>query len=438
MTEHTLIAPVDVTIGPDVYHIVAPPVVPVKPLPSPAWTEMPPAASIVMDDGCVVAVLGGSLMLDGAPMGSTSFVDLVVKDAAGRIWHRSTAPGLPRDSWWGWTGASWSWTGGPDPRPVTPPVVTPPVVTPPVTTSPKDRALAFFAGIRGKSWVLAQQVHDSMFERDMDVSAGLHPAMLTADLYMDFQPYSSASIPALRAHAAANGLVAVSAIGLPNPVSGGNALDQSGVSAVQITTPGTAQYAAFVALADRVAAGLKPLDDLGIPVFHRALHEADMAGGFWWSIGGTPGSGMFTTAQYVALYGIYAARLRAALKHVIMCWSTNGNRVDHYPPTCDIVGFDAYTSAPAGYGAHYDALVAKAPGKPIWMCEFGSGSWQHGDRAFDCQTLIDAIRSRMPAISLVNAWSDDPGHTGWAWGSYANTSVLTRAPVLGLGQTPLG
>jgi len=85
MTEHTLIAPVDVTIGPDVYHIVAPPVVPPRPLPSPAWTEMPPATQIVMDDGCVVAVLAGALMLDAAPMGSTSYVDLVVKDAAGKI-----------------------------------------------------------------------------------------------------------------------------------------------------------------------------------------------------------------------------------------------------------------------------------------------------------------------------------------------------------------
>jgi beta-mannanase len=57
------------------------------------------------------------------------------------------------------------------------------------------------------------------------------------------------------------------------------------VSIDNVLTPGTAEHASFIQRLDGAAAQLQKLDDAGVAVIWRPLHEA---GGpwFWWSMEG--------------------------------------------------------------------------------------------------------------------------------------------------------
>jgi len=268
------------------------------------------------------------------------------------------------------------------------------------------------------------------------MQAGLDPALLIGDLYMDFSTtLSSGVIGPLLAFARVGGLIGCNAI-MPNPITNGNAQDRSLINPGQMTTVGTPQYNAFITATDRIIAALKPIDDAGFALIHRCFWEADQ-GSFWWNVGGDPNQpGLFSVQQYQDLWRIYAARVRQTLKNVILVWSTNGNRVDHYPTECDIIGFDYYGNSPADLTNHYNALLGKSSTKPIWMAEFGSGGWQAGDPNFNVQTLLACVRNNMPALTMICAWSGE-ANAGWQWGRYQDLIALRSPSVLQLGDFQL-
>lgn len=71
----------------------------------------------------------------------------------------------------------------------------------------------------------------------------------------------------------------------------------------------------------------------------------------------------------------------------------------------DIVAVDVYTNNPSSYAGIYNQLRAQAPSKPIAFSDWGAGTSSTNNPAFNTQTLIDAIKSQMPRICYVAAWS---------------------------------
>ncbi len=82
--------------------------------PSPAWTEMPPATRLVMNDGGIVTLVGGVLFLNNINMGQTANVILALKSDTGRIYQE-----IPGPNWWYWDPTQTQpWVSTSDPRPI--------------------------------------------------------------------------------------------------------------------------------------------------------------------------------------------------------------------------------------------------------------------------------------------------------------------------------
>ncbi len=132
-------------------------------------------------------------------------------------------------------------------------------------------------------------------------------------------------------------------------------------------TPATAEYKAIVRDIDSIASQLKRLQNAGVPVLWRPLHEA---GGkwFWW--------GAKTAKDCLALYEILYDRLTNyhKLNNLIWVWSTP--EAEWYPGNgkVDIIGFDSYPgefvygSQKSVFNQLYDIVQGK---KMIAMTENG-------------------------------------------------------------------
>lgn len=132
-------------------------------------------------------------------------------------------------------------------------------------------------------------------------------------------------------------------------------------------TPGTAEYDAVIADIDSIASQLKRLQNAGVPVLWRPLHEAG-GGWFWW--------GAKTAEDCLDLYDILYDRLtnHHQLNNLIWVWSSP--EADWYPGNSkvDIIGFDSYpgefvySSQKSVFNQLYDIIEGK---KMIAMTENG-------------------------------------------------------------------
>ncbi len=116
--------------------------------PSPAWTTIPTATQIIMDDGGVVTLVNGVVFLNGSPMGNTALVILVLKSDTGRIYQENSDP-----HWWYWDPTQLDpWVFTSDPRIVTPPSGGP---TPPPPAQAAGYVIRTFgpATTIGTNWV---------------------------------------------------------------------------------------------------------------------------------------------------------------------------------------------------------------------------------------------------------------------------------------------
>jgi mannan endo-1,4-beta-mannosidase len=272
--------------------------------------------------------------------------------------------------------------------------------------------------------------HNDLAEHNWNKSKGINAAMIMIDPCMDMQPqsnWSNAGFDALKSHAESGGLVGVSLF-IPNPITHGGAMDKTNINPQEMITPGTAQYNAYVAQCDRLIGNMQPLDDAGIPILHRILWEAE-GNWFWW------GADIFNESQYRELFDIWAVRMRSKLKHVIMCFATNGGSVTRYPAKSkpELVGFDGYTNNPEQYAVHYHTLMQAAPDALYNFAEFGSGDANHGDNNYDLQSYVNTMRAVFPKLCMAMAWSGS-NNNGWAWGNYRNPQALNTASVLQWGE----
>lgn len=140
----------------------------------------------------------------------------------------------------------------------------------------------------------------------------------------------------------------------------------------QLLTNGTAINNNWKAMMDEVAVFLQQLENAGVEVMFRPLHEMNQ-GMFWW--GGRPGSN--GTAALYRLTRDYLQNTKG-LTNLIWVWnlqdfSTLSSDLNNYDPGSsywDVLTLDMYWSDGQGYtSAKYNALVSKAGGKPIGIGE---------------------------------------------------------------------
>jgi mannan endo-1,4-beta-mannosidase len=383
--------------------------------PSPAWTSIPPATQIVMDDnGGVVTVA------NGAPIRLSGSIITAEKNDTGRIFQESNDPSLANLP----GGVSSS-----HPKP-----------TIPGNSAPKQRLMSYLQSISGNHVLSGQTTHSDNQEYNADTTAlGFPVAVAIYEPYLHQWAhnyiYDPSFVDKAIAQWNAGGIVGVSMI-IPNPAGGGSAEDGNPVNAEQVLTPGTAQYNRLIAFLNQTATDiLIPLKNAGVPLLFRYMMEMD-GSWFWWGDVTLGGFGRFNGLQQTRLYRLihdYFVVTRG-LDNLLFTFAINGGPGSYTYPgddLVDIVSVDVYTNNPSGYVGIYNQLRAQASSKLIAFSEWGAGTPSANNPSFNTQTLIDAIKSQMPRICYVAAWA------GWGWsletnarGGLTDSYVVNRAQVV--------
>lgn len=394
--------------------------------PSPAWTSIPSATRIIMNDGGVVTNVGGVVMLNGAPMGFSDDVILIRKSDTGAIYQESNDPslsGLPGGvGWYFWdavTTPSSTWTFAPGGDPLQ-------GVTG-GTSPPRQQMLTYLQSISGVKTLFGQTSFPDEREFNADTAGlGISPAVMFNDPWIVQFAGSAAFDPsfmaAALAHAAAGGIVGMSML-LPNPVDLGPSTSGPAVNATQILTPGSALNTALNGMLNQAAGLLQQFKDAGRAVLTRYMFELDH-GGFWWGVSvdanGVNRGGNFTNAQQTLLFQYITNyfRVTKGLDNLLITFAVNGGPGTYQYPGdnyVDIIGIDSYTDNLAGvYGPWFNTLRAQAPSKLFALTEFGSGDPNAPDTLYDTNRIRIDIQSSLPRTCYVNFWS------GWQPVLYQN------------------
>jgi len=182
----------------------------------------------------------------------------------------------------------------------------------------------------------------------------------------------------------------------------------------ELIVPGNAGAAAWMQRLDSVAAGLRQLQDSGVTVLFRPLHEMN-GQWFWW------GSQSTTSPLKQDWVGVWRHMFTyftqtKGLHNLLWVFSPSSRnssisnpafRADtaFYPGSeyVDIVGVDVYDDTldiP-----FYDAL--RSTGKPFALCEFGPGLHSADTPyRYDYRILMQQIRSKYPDIVYWMSWND--------------------------------
>lgn len=197
----------------------------------------------------------------------------------------------------------------------------------------------------------------------------------------------------------------------------------------ELITSGTSLNNSWKSRMDSVAYYLQQLEDAGVEVFFRPLHEMNQ-GMFWW--GGRPGpSGTARLYQITHDYFTY----EKGLSNLIWVWnlqdfSSLSSDLNSYDPGgqyWDVLTMDMYWSDGQGYTtAKYNAMANKAGSKPMGIGE--------------CQDL--------PAVSILQSQPKWSFFMGWSELTFQNNSnqkiqdiywsdrVLTLGEMSGWGNNP--
>ncbi len=220
-----------------------------------------------------------------------------------------------------------------------------------------------------------------------------------------------------------------------NPQTGsGNCQDTNFSGARDLITPGNPLNDKWKAILDRIATALAGLQDDGVVVLWRPLHEMN-GNWFWWSMDN--GANM-SPADFLAIWK-YEFDYFTNVKHLNnLLWVYSPNvagggmkAVDYYFPGSSVVdlgGEDFYNPDPPSLGAtNYDK--GRALTAPFGFCEFGPGQSMAGgaDGNFDNKKLIDAINGQYRDISFFMYWSSWQG---------ANVAIIDNKNATGLMNDP--
>ena len=213
----------------------------------------------------------------------------------------------------------------------------------------------------------------------------------------------------------------------PNPANpqGYGGLNDQGVNLRDLLQPG-ATHDRWMKSLDAVAAGLQELQQLGVVVIWRPLHEMN-GSWFWW--GGKPG------ADYIAVWRHMFGYFTREKKLHNLIWSFGPNHgqqpaASYYPGDAyvDLTGLDAYTDqVDAANILGFPALVAL--GKPTGFTEFGPHGASNPPGDFDFRRLLDGMAQDFPAARHFLCWNEkwNPVENRFAQEFYNDPRVITRA-----------
>ncbi|MFD2670902.1 glycosyl hydrolase [Marinicrinis sediminis] len=211
------------------------------------------------------------------------------------------------------------------------------------------------------------------------------------------------------------GLVAIS-MHLPspdNPNGGGYKTTLSTAKFQNLDNHTTTEGARWKAMMDKIALGLQELENAGVPVLFRPLHEMN-GEWFWW---GSTGYNQYDANRaqaykdtWINMYNYLTTT--KGLNNLIWVYSADANcnnKTSYYPGDAyvDMTGLDAYIDNPSNLTG-YDEMVAL--GKPFAFAEIGP---QTTNGTFDYSQWMTAIKQKFPKAVYFLAWND-------AWGPNNN------------------
>ena len=160
---------------------------------------------------------------------------------------------------------------------------------------------------------------------------------------------------------------------------------------------------------DKVAAGLLELQNNGVSVIYRPLHEMN-GDWFWWGPKDRNNVSQTRKDLYKSLYqDMYNYfTFTKGLNNLIWVYSPDAgpsNKSAYYPGQnyVDIVGLDAYHDTPAQIQGYAEMLAFN---KPFAFAEVGPKTLNSN---FDYQTFINALKNHFPESIYFIPWN-----TGWS------------------------
>ncbi|HEX2861034.1 MAG TPA: glycosyl hydrolase, partial [Lacunisphaera sp.] len=214
----------------------------------------------------------------------------------------------------------------------------------------------------------------------------------------------------------------------PNPANPkGGGLRDKGVSLGDLLVPGPTHDRWMQSL-DVVAAGLLELQEAGVVVIWRPLHEMN-GDWFWW--GAKPPADFIAVWRHMFDYLTHTKKLH----NLIWAYSPNHGQkpADVYYPGdayTDLVGLDAYTdhinpSRIIGFDRY--ARIEK----PVGLTEFGPHGASNPPGNFDFRQLLDGIQQHFPQLRHFLCWNENwnPAANRFAREFYTDPRVITREQI---------
>jgi len=222
----------------------------------------------------------------------------------------------------------------------------------------------------------------------------------------------------------AGGLVSIS-WHAPNPGKPkGGGLKERGVKLADLLTPGPTHDRWMKSL-DEVSAGLARLQEAGVVVIWRPLHEMNGAW-FWW--------GAQEPADFIAVWRHMFEYFTQAkgLHNLIWAWGPNHAQrppADYYPGDAftDLIGLDAYTDhINPDRIKGFESLTGIS--KPTGFTEYGPHGASNPPGDYDFRQLLDGIEQNFPQLRHFLVWNENwnPARNRFAREFYNDPRVITR------------
>lgn len=299
----------------------------------------------------------------------------------------------------------------------------------------------------------AQAAYDSMLT-NLKTLTGVMPTIAGSD-YM----HAPSGVPTnmhatnlpLITHFKNGGLVALMT-SFGNPWTLGASKDTTGTSAFdEVNTPGTVAYTNYRQMLDSVAAGLKELQDSGVTVLFRPLHEMNAVSN-WWQAKGPPNTPLLP-GQYRKLWSrtyhyltdthqlnniiwVYAPSVRD--KAVALTYFRD--ELYFYPgdSLVDIFGLDIYNDTLDIPNYRH----IKARNKPLAIAEFGmtKSTVLNSPYSYNYLTLLQEVKTKYPDFIYWMSWNDFTNNgTLYFSPLHQNNAIelLTDTSVITLGELPV-
>ncbi len=230
----------------------------------------------------------------------------------------------------------------------------------------------------------------------------------------------------------AGGLITIMINSFRNPWTGTNDKHPGG-SLDELLKPGTVVHKRWRAELDQVAADLQPLQDAGVVVLFRPLHEMN-GDWFWWGVqGGDPAN---SAKAYRALWRNmfnYLTKVKK-LDNLLWVFSPSGSAPadprSFYPgnDVVDVIGLDDYEKSGPRLPSYGKLLHL---GKPLALAEFGpdGGYIKKHPHGFDFTFLRDSLKSQYNKISYFMIWDRGAG-VPYAMSENKNAGTLLHDPMI--------